>query len=145
MAGLPEFEQDLTLEKLAGWIKSLQGRDVEVAVPRFRIGKRTDLGATLAAMGMPAAFEMDKADFSGMTGDQELFIAKVVHEAVVEVEEQGTVAAAVTKVEGVKSAEKDEEPPPRIRFTADHPFFFVIRDEGTGSILFMGRLANPTK
>jgi serpin B len=89
-------------------------------------------------MGMPDAFS-GKADFSGMTGNRDLFISAVVHKAYIDVNEEGTEAAAATgvtmKLTGIGT------PPPVFR--ADHPFIFLIRDNQTGSILFLGRVANP--
>ncbi len=80
------------------------------------------------------------ADFSGMNGKRDLFISKVVHKAFVDVNEEGTVAAAATGV-GLKF---ESEPPQPVEFRADHPFFFVIRDRNSGSILFMGRVVDPS-
>ena len=92
-------------------------------------------------MGMPDAFDLAKADFSGMTGTKELFISAVLHKAFVEVNEEGTEAAAAT---GVVIGLKSKPAPPPV-FRADHPFVFMIRDNATGSILFIGRVADPTK
>jgi serpin B len=88
-------------------------------------------------MGMPDAFS-GRADFSGMTGDKELFISAVIHKAYVDVNEEGTEAAAAT---GIVMKLTAVEPPPPI-FRADRPFVFIIRDKQSGSILFMGRVAN---
>ena len=89
-------------------------------------------------MGMPDAFS-SKADFSGMTGTRDLFISAVVHKAYVDVNEKGTEAAAAT---GVGMRLTSVAPPPPV-FRANHPFIFLIRDNLTDSILFMGRLVNP--
>jgi serine protease inhibitor len=91
-------------------------------------------------MGMSDAFT-PAADFSGMNGNRELFLRMVVHKAFVEVNEEGTEAAAATA--GVTTPFSDGPPSPV--FKADHPFFFVIRDDRSGSILFMGRLVKPEK
>ena len=89
-------------------------------------------------MGMPDAFTT-KADFSGMTGNKELFISAVVHKAFVDVNEEGTEAAAATAVTMRMTAVST--PPPAFR--ADHPFLFMVRHNPSGSILFMGRVVNP--
>jgi serpin B len=87
-------------------------------------------------MGMPQAFTPD-ADFSGMTGTKRLSIARVIHKALVEVNEEGTQAAAASAAIMTKSV-------PRVReFIADHPFLFLIRERSTGTILFMGRVTDP--
>jgi len=95
------------------------------------------LGDTLAAMGMPLAFT-EQADFSGMTGTRDLFIGAIVHKAFVEVNEEGTEATAATGV-GMKLTSM----PPQ--FTANHPFLFLIRENSNGTILFIGRVADPSK
>jgi serpin B len=91
----------------------------------------------LTALGMPIAFS-DQADFSGMTGNQDLTIADVVHKAYVAVDEQGTEAAAATGVVMSATAMMQNS------LTINQPFIFVIRDIQTGSILFVGRVLNPT-
>ena len=89
-------------------------------------------------MGMPTAFIPGAADFSGMTGNKDLFISKVVHKAFVEVNEEGTEAAAAT---GVGMLMTVAVPEVKI-FNANHPFIFIIQDDN-GEILFMGRVSNP--
>jgi len=91
-------------------------------------------------MGMPDAFSLPPADFSGMTGTKELFISKVIHKAYVEVNEEGTEAAAATAVVMLKSVAVQP-----LEFKADHPFIFLIRENQTESILFIGRIVDPTK
>ena len=93
----------------------------------------------LSAMGMPLAFDSDEADFSGMGGEQgDISIGEVIHKTFIKVNERGTEAAAATGVIAVGSS---REKPPVIR--ADHPFLFVLRDRGSGAILFMGRVVDP--
>jgi serpin B len=89
---------------------------------------------------MPLAFKHGAADFSGITGNRELAISAVVHKAFVEVDEKGTEAAAATGVVFSRAAVVAQPP---VIFRADHPFFFLIRDTRSGSILFMGRLVRP--
>ena len=91
-------------------------------------------------MGMPAAFSAD-ADFSGMTGNRDLFISEVIHKAFVAVDEEGTEAAAATAVVVVGA---ESEPPEPLVVTIDRPFVFVIRDIETGTILFVGRVVDPS-
>jgi serpin B len=136
--GINELEKDLTNDNLAGWIADLHKRKVQVFFPRFKMTSEFELANVLGAMGMPDAFSR-KADFSGMNGNHELSISAVVHKAYVDVNEEGTEAAAAT---GVGVIATSIEPPPPI-FKADHPFIFLIRDNITGSILFLGRTANP--
>jgi len=91
-------------------------------------------------MGMPDAFDVNKADFSGMTGKPDLYITDVVHKAFVDVNEEGTEAAAATGViMGLKSMPTGEP----IRVEVDHPFLFLIRDVETGAVLFLGRVVQP--
>ena len=89
---------------------------------------------------MPSAFSLPPADFSGMTGRKDLFISKVIHKAFVDVNEEGTEAAAATAVVMKESAIGRP-----LTFRADHPFVFLIRESQTGSILFIGRIIDPTK
>lgn len=134
--GLGALEQRLTIENLTEWIARLDTGHVEVSLPRFTTSSSFSLGETLAAMGMPSAFDPSSADFSGINGNRDLSISAVVHKGFVAVNEEGTEAAAATGVSvGVTSV------PPSI--VADHPFLFMIRDHVTGSILFVGRLVDP--
>jgi serpin B len=109
-----------------------------VFLPRFTVTSAFDLAEVLPSMGMVLAFT-GEADFSGMTGRKELFISAVVHQAFADVNEEGTEAAAATAVVMSRSA---SQPPPLFR--ADHPFLFLIRDNRTGGILFLGRVVKPS-
>ena len=133
--GLAALERALTASRLAEWLPKRKPSTVNISLPRFKIATPVNLTKTLAEMGMPLAFS-GGADFSGMTGKRDLFIGNVVHKAFVEVNEEGTEAAAATAVLMKRAA----MPP---SFTADHPFLFLIRDKRSGSILFMGRVLNP--
>jgi serpin B len=138
--GLAEFEKQLTAENLTAWLGKLRQDEVQVALPKFKITAEFSLKETLSAMGMKDAFDPRKADFSGISGTKDLFIQAVVHKAFVEVNEEGTEAAASTAVVvGTTSA--------RITpvFRADHPFVFLIRDNRSGNILFLGRVADPSQ
>ena len=123
-------------------LAKLGSKDVVVHLPRFTMTSQFDLVDTLAAMGMTNAFDADRADFSGMTSEEELMISAVIHKAFVEVNEKGTEAAAATAVELAPAAAPVEEEP--IVFRADRPFAFLIRHLRTGAILFMGRVVDPT-
>lgn len=136
--GLADVEKSLTADKLGGWTKRMFPTGVMVSLPKFEYTTDFMLGKALQAMGMTDAFS-GKADFSGMTGNKELQIAEVIHKAFVKVDEYGTEAAAATAVGGMLG-EAPSEPPV---FRADHPFLFLIRDNASGSILFMGRVVEP--
>jgi serpin B len=138
--GLTQLESSLTSRKLETWLSKLGTRRVQVSLPRFKLTAEANLKTTLSALGMPIAFELGKADFSGMTGTRDFAISAVVHKAFIEVEEKGTEAAAATGVVMTRTAAM---PMPPVVFRADHPFFFLIRDTQSGNILFMGRLVKP--
>jgi serine protease inhibitor len=136
--GVKELEKQLNADNLAGWVGKIHKREVHVFFPRFKMTSQFGLAQILGEMGMTDAF-LEKADFSGMTGNRDLFISAVVHKAYVDVNEEGTEAAAATGV--VMRVTSVEMPPPVFR--ADHPFIFLIRDNHTGSILFLGRVESP--
>ena len=137
--GLAALEASLSAKRLSDCIAGLAPREVQVSVPRFKTTASFLLGGPLSAMGMPLAFDAAKADFSGMNGGKEpLWIGEVIHKAFIDVNEEGTEAAAATAIVMFGGI---AEPPPVFR--ADHPFVYLIRDKRTGCILFMGRMANP--
>jgi serpin B len=136
--GLPQLEKELTMSKLSDLFGKLNNQRVVVSIPKFRMTEQFELADTLGSMGMENAFDRS-ADFSGMTGRKDFHISNVIHKAFVEVNEEGTEAAAATGVVMVAAA----MPARPTVFRADHPFLFVIRDERSGAILFMGRLAKP--
>jgi serpin B len=134
------FEKGLQAEQVCDIISGLKPTEVTLTMPKFEFESEFSLKDTLAEMGMPVAFSPEDADFSGMTGNPELFISDVVHKAFVAVDEAGTEAAAATAViVGTTSA--PGEPP--VEVTLDRPFIFLIRDIETGAILFVGRVLNP--
>ncbi|MGP8214694.1 MAG: serpin family protein [Bacteroidia bacterium] len=120
-------------------IKSLKPEKVRLSLPKFNTTESFDLGDTLKKMGMPMAFS-PLADFSGMTGKKGLFISKILHKSFIDVNEEGTEAAAATAVVMKMTATR---PSPFKVFKADHPFMFILRDNTTGGILFMGEIINP--
>jgi len=137
------LEKNMTMDKISAWRSKISrgkfGGEVEVFLPKFKFETKYSMKDDLTAMGMPAAFS-DTADFSGMTGTQELCIAAVIHQAYIDVKEEGTEAAGAT---GVVMAPKSAPPGPQAEpeiFRADHPFIFMIMENKTGDILFMGRL-----
>jgi serpin B len=136
------LEDSLTVQNLAGWRKHLRDERVEVRLPRFRVEQKVALGRALTALGMRSAFDTLAADFSGMRDNDSLCIREVIHKAVVETDEQGTVAAAATAVGMARAATGPVPPPPKL-FRADHPFIFIIQERESGNILFIGRVVNP--
>ena len=139
-SNLEVVEESLTNEKLSEWKNMLSEQRVDIFVPKFKFETKYFMVETLSNMGMPTAFT-EAADFSGMDGTQRLLIQNVIHQAFVEVNEEGTEAAAATAViVGLESVG------PRIPiFRADHPFIFIIQEKDTGNILFLGRVVDPTK
>jgi serpin B len=132
------FEEGLQAQKISDIISSLQSTRVALTMPKFEFDTEFSLKDTLADMGMPIAFSSD-ADFSGMTGNRDLFISDVFHKAFVAVDEAGTEAAAATAVIMRLTAVPEHS----VEVTIDHPFIFLIRDIETGAILFVGRVMNP--
>ncbi len=139
--GLAELEQELSPGFLSNVLARLTPRIVDLWMPRFTVSASLDLGALLAQMGMPDAFG-GAADFSGIDGARDLSISHVLHKAWVDVTETGTEAAAATVVSTTTAI--GPPPPPNPVFRADHPFLFFIIDNKTGSVLFAGRLVNPS-
>jgi serpin B len=137
---LPKFEKTLNLEDFSQWLDRLHRREVIVSVPKFKMTSQFSLASVLTSMGMADAFSATAADFSGITGGRDLFISAVIHKAYVDVNEEGTEAAAAT---GVTMRLTSVGPTQTPVFRADHPFLFLIRDNHSGSILFIGRLMNP--
>ena len=117
-----------------------------VTFPRFKVTQQFELSSALESLGMKQAFHGGTADFSGMTGDKTLSISAAIHKAYIDVDETGTEAAAATAVIMATMAMRPmAPPPPPIVFRADHPFLFLIRDNSSGAILFLGRLSDPTQ
>jgi serpin B len=144
--GLAALEQSFTSGSVSDWIQKLEPVDkVILSLPRFTMTQQFELSSTLSAMGMPQAFS-GAADFSGMTGKPDFAISAAIHKAFIDVDEQGTEAAAATAVVMYATAMRREFPePPPIVFRADHPFLFILLDTKSGSMLFLGRVVDPTK
>jgi serpin B len=144
--GLAALEQSFASGAAREWIQQLEPVDkVILTLPRFTMTQQFELSNTLSSMGMPQAFS-NSADFSGMTGKPDFTISAAIHKAYIDVNEQGTEAAAATSIVMRATAMRTEAPPPPpIVFRADHPFFFILLDTRSGSMLFLGRVADPTK
>lgn len=142
--GLPVVEKQLTAEKLKSWLEDLERvnlQKADVFLPKFKLETGYDLASPFRAMGMKDAFRQKDADFRGMGWQKgRLWIGQIKHKAFVEVNEEGTEAAASTAVEMITKVMAYEPV-----FRADHPFLFMIRENLSGSILFIGRVADPTK
>lgn len=137
--GLKKIEEQLTLEKLHEWTKRehLQNIDVHVKLPRFKLEESYTLNSNLGRLGVQDLFSNGKADLSGMSGSRDLFISKIIHKSFVEVNEEGTEAAAATGGIAMFAMLLEEE------FTVDHPFLFFIRHNPTANVLFLGRVCSP--
>ncbi len=151
MEGLSGFEQSLTpasIQQLLGQL--FPARTVIVTMPKFKMDAQFRVTDTLIAMGMKKAFDMKMADFSGvasretMQREGNLSISAVIHKAYVDVNEEGTEAAAATAVGVIALAARPTPPTPPIIFRANHPFMFLVRDNRSGSILFIGRVTDPS-
>jgi serpin B len=138
--GLKEFEQEFTTNNVSRWLSKLHKREVIVFMPKLKMTSEFSLASVLKSMGMTDAFSPSAADFSGMTGKKDLCISAVIHKAYVDINEEGTEAAAATAVTMRLTSVGPSQTPV---FRADHPFVFLIRDNQTSSILFIGRVMNP--
>lgn len=135
--GLAALEGNLSVAKIDALVGKLRKTEVDVALPKFKLETSYGLVSPFQNLGMKTAFGSN-ADFSGMDGSRELYISAILHKAFIEVDEKGTEAAAATAVIMRTTAMVRQE-----QFIADHPFILLIRDNATGSILFMGRFADP--
>jgi serpin B len=132
-------ESAINYENLTSWNLNFQDTEIEVNIPKFKFETKYTLNDILMSMGILDAFMPGLADFSKMDGTNNLFISKVIHQAFVEVNEEGTEAAAATAI----IMELSMVPDPKI-FKADHPFIFLIQHEETGAVIFMGRAMDPS-
>jgi serpin B len=143
--GLPRLEDSLKLSELKRWFGQLHSEPkVILTLPKFKMTRQFELDSALKALGMKAAFARNAADFSAMTGKRDLWISAAIHKAYIDVDEKGTEAAAATATVMQSMAMPARRPQPVV-FRADHPFLFLIRDNRSGAILFMGRVVDPTK
>lgn len=141
---LEQFERNVTQENWEAWLRGFRLAPGELTLPRFKIEYAAKLNQMLKALGMAEAFDPTRADFSGLVESPQnnrVYISEVKHKAVAEVNEEGTVAAAATVVVvGVTSAQLPQE---NFVMKVDRPFFFAIRDNATGNVLFMGSVVDP--
>ncbi len=141
---LDQFERNLTSDNWENWMRGFRAAPGELTLPRFKIEYEAELNDMLKAMGMAEAFDPARANFSGIarpSSGERIYISEVRHKAFAEVNEEGTVAAAVTSVIGALTSAQ----PPQQNFImkVDRPFFVAIRDNGTGVVLFMGSVVAP--
>ena len=143
---LKSLEESLTMDNLNLWRESLRNEKMdEVFIPKFKFNSAYQLKKSLGAMGMPLAFNpsahgQDKG-FSGITEEEDLYVDDIYHKAFVDVNEEGTEAAATTGAGMYLTSYS----PVQLIFKADHPFLFLIQERTTGYILFMGKVANPLR
>jgi serpin B len=138
---MSSFINGLSASKLDAIVAAESPRNISLELPKFSAETRVDLAQTLAAMGMPTLFDSQRADLSGITTDEPLYVTHVIHQANIDVYESGTTAAAVTVTTG--EATSGGEPP--IEFKVNKPFLYFIRDTTSGAVLFMGRIDDPSK
>jgi len=137
--GLGALEENLTVCVINKMVKASRKEEVKVFLPKFKIESSLSLSEALKAIGMEQLFSSDLADLSGITGEKDLFVSAVIHKAFVEVNEEGSEAAAATAVAFAANCYVPEK-----QFNANHPFLFFIRDNKSGCILFWGRILKPT-
>lgn len=136
---LSAFEAALDTGTWGQLTGGLEAREVDLGMPRFKMETKADLAALLAAL-MPLAFDSQRADFSGITTEEQLFISNVIHQANISVDEKGTEAAAATAVVMRVSGGPEDS----VQMRIDRPFLFAVRDVPTGAILFLGRVTDPS-
>lgn len=144
--GLAAFEETVSARQLEAWTGesgAWEKEEMEIFLPRFEMSHSCEALSGILEKGMPLAFDEKLADFTGMTGRDLLCIDTVIHKAFLKVDEKGSEAAAATAVVMKEKCVSSRPPAPRV-FRADHPFFILIRDDRTGSILFMGRVVDPS-
>jgi serpin B len=135
-----EFEESLDAAVVDDAIGALVRTEVALTMPKFKLESSLSLNQALVALGMSDAFSPGVADFSGMDGQRDLFIADVIHKSFVDVDEAGTEAAAATAV----VMEATAMPAEPVDLSVDRPFIFLIRDIETGTVLFVGRVMDPS-
>jgi serpin B len=135
---LSKLEEQLSVETLKEWIYNLLVGEVTVFLPRFKITSKYSLKSVLGSMGLEETFT-NRADFSGMADEMKLWISEIAHNSFIQVYEEGTEAAATTLVSVALGCSIGQIP----EFRADHPFLFIIRENSTGFIIFLGRVLEP--
>ena len=140
--GLESLEKNLTADRLQQALRAVSSArpvEVDVSLPKFRLEQTCPLTDVLVALGMGDLFAADKADLSGMDGGRQLYVSSAVHKAFIDVTEEGSEAAAATAITVALMCMPDDP----AEFVADHPFLFLIVDNRSGTVLFLGRLARP--
>ncbi|HEX9258394.1 MAG TPA: serpin family protein, partial [Acidimicrobiales bacterium] len=137
---LATFEQGFDLATIENVVAALSPRQVDLRLPKFDVEQSLQLNDALVALGMPDAFDPDRADFSPMLGTEKLYISDVIHQANMTVDEKGTEAAAATAIV-MRATSAPIDP---VQLTVDRPFLVLLRDLPTGAILFAGRIADPS-
>ncbi|XP_068414781.1 serpin B6 isoform X2 [Eschrichtius robustus] len=137
---LKTVEKELTYEKFVEWTRPdlMEEEEVEVSLPKFKLGESYDMEGVLRTLGVTDAFENARADFSAMSSRGDLCLSRVAHKAFVEVDEEGTEAAAASAAVLMLRCARITP-----RFCADHPFLFFIQHSKTQALLFCGRLSSP--
>ena len=141
---LATVEKSITAGKLVSWVEKSKPVRVALSLPKFKNISSFDLNKALIALGIKKAFIAGQANLTGIANvpDEPLYIGLVIHKAFIDVNEEGTEAAGATAAIAVGAGRISTEPVP---FVADHPFVYIIRDNRTDNILFMGRLADPSR
>lgn len=140
-SSLDELLKNFSYDQCQQWMNGFRSTPGDVKIPRFKMDFDSNLNESLKALGMEPAFSADQADFSGMREQRDLFISEVKHKAVIEVNEEGTEAAAATSV-GI-SLTSMRPTPQRFKFIADRPFLLALRSQKTEAILFLGAVLEP--
>ena len=144
-SGLPAFLRTLTSAQWADWMRTFAQTQGLVGLPRFKFEHHLELVPILSKLGMSDAFDTERAQFDGMAlPPPPIYISRAIHRAVVEVNEEGTEAAAVTAIVYAMASARSFRPPRMFQMIVDRPFFFVIRDDHSNMILFMGAVTDPT-
>ncbi|XP_051870522.1 probable serpin E3 isoform X6 [Pristis pectinata] len=133
---ISQVEPHITAQTLSTWTKSMRRMKMEVFLPRFKVKSKFNLKTVLKTLGITDLFSPSKADFRGISEHEKLFVSEAIHEARIEVTEDGTEAAAATAMVLLKRSRA-------LVFKADRPFFFLLRHLNTGTIVFMGRVMDP--
>ncbi len=136
---ISEFENNLNYENYRKWKGLLKNRKVDIFIPKFKFNSKYYLSSILKERGMQKSFTLE-ADFSGITGKKDLMVSEVIHQGFIQVDEEGTEAAAATGVVMRLTSVLPERIP---QFKADHTFYFFIEHKETGTILFSGRVEEP--
>ncbi len=142
--GLPALEKTLSSDMLNNWLVKLSPQLLQVSLPRFKLEGSFELKDSLSNMGMRDAFDAKTADFSGISSSERLKIDSIIHKTFIQVDEAGTEAAAVTSVAMGLMSVMTEHPEEPVVFRADHAFIYMVKQRSTGTILFMGRVSNPS-